>query len=182
MALDDFMETAADEQIAGADLGLVSELAQAQINAQRIVENLSAQLKTANADVHNLATVKLPEAMAEVGLLSLTLESGAVVSIRDEFGCSMVGDKKPEAMEYLDDVLGNGDLIKCSLIVLFSREDLIKAKTLNDYLETEGFDVKMSQSVHASSLKAWFKRNEEYHDTLPKSLFHTFLGQKAVIK
>lgn len=181
MALDDMLENAADEQIASADLGKISEIAQTQIDAQSQLKHLQEEAKKMSAIIHNIATIKLPEAMAEVGMTSFALESGAQVSIRDEFGCSMVADRKQEAMQFLVDE-DEADLIKCVVTLTFSGDEHDKAMELAERLEDEGFDAAVQQSVHASSLKAWFKRNDDYHDLMPQSLFHTFIGQKAVIK
>ena len=182
MSLEEMMQDAAAEQVAEADLGAISEIAQDQLNLQKEIENLEKLLATAKDTLNTFQTERLPNAMLEAGLTSLGLEGGATVSLTDTYGCSIIKDVKDNALNHLVNI-GHGDIIKCKVIVEFDRTEFEEALELEEELDGRGLTVYTERGVHHATLKSWFKNNPDVQEgVLPDTLFHTFLGQKATIK
>lgn len=138
------------------DLGEVSKLARALIDAEDAVTSAEEALKLLREHERAIREEDLPGAMEELGLKKITLSSGEVISTKLEVYASISEAMKGPAYKWLDDN-GFGGLIKTEVKAEFGREELEEAKALLAELEGQQYDCGIKQAVAPQTLKAWLK-------------------------
>lgn len=171
------------EELPAESLSLVSQLANELAAVQSQINNLNALLEEATEKLVGIEQRRLPEAMADLGLVQLTLDTGEQITVRQEFHASIPKARRTEAMRWLrDNELG--DLIKNELTVTFGKgEDAIADVTYQRMLtEFPDHAIETAQVVHPSTLKSLVKTQFESGAPLPEELFGVFIINRAIIK
>lgn len=175
-------EKAAKDQIASADLGTVSKLAEYQGELEQAKIDLQAQLNEVNEELNDIKHTRLPNAMLEVGLSELKLASGAKVTVKPFYSLAIKDkDNKEPAFQWLQDH-DAGDMIKVTVTAMFGPDRMADAIALANHLNEGGYDVAVTKDVHPMTLKSWLKNNADLADSIPESLFRVYVGQVANIK
>lgn len=163
------------------DLKQVAGLVRQQILLEQRVEDLTAELKRAQADLAQISGETLPAALAEHGLSELKMADGSKVTVATVISASISKERSDRAHQWLRDK-GFGDLIKNTVAVNFGKGEDDKANDLIRELVTEGYVVDQKEAVHPSTLKAFCKEQIENGKDIPSELFGIFIGQKTTIK
>lgn len=153
----------------------VTRLVQALIDAEDEAEKIGLMLKEANKKAQALREESLPSALQEFGVNQLRLETGQVITIKQDVYASIPKDGQQEAYAWLTDN-GHGGLIKSEVQVSFDRGELDKASTLVGRLEEEGFHPEFQEKVHPQTLKAFLREQIAAGVKIPMDLF----GARAV--
>lgn len=162
-------------------LTTISQLANRQLGLEREIENLEEQLKQKKEEHRQVSQVDLPEAMAEIGMASFTLDSGAKVNVKPFYNCSIPKDRYDEAMGWLRDN-GHGDLIKNTISVDFGKGEDVAAVQFKTSLQEQGTSYTDKTGVHPQTLRAFVREQVETGRPLPLDLLGVFIGQQTSIK
>lgn len=192
------------EDLPQPDLATVAESAQALKSAYAEKERLDEEAKRINADIMRIETVELPAAMKALGVVSWTLTSGDVITVKEEVHASISEPKELEALEWLR-VTGNESIIKRAVMISFGKGEDEVANALVEQLRGALPDNELvdKPTVHTSTLKAFVKeridlekalqpvpnnpdllRNDagELFEKIPRALFGIFIIDRAKIK
>lgn len=136
---------------------------------------LSEALKEKSAAVRRMSEEVIPAMLNELGVSSLELTSGAVVSTKMQLSASIPKSEKAlAAYEWLERN-GCSDIIKSSVTLDFGREHAIEAQGLAERLGAEYGSVAavtLSDKVHPSTLKATLKELLKQGVDVPVDLFN----------
>jgi hypothetical protein len=128
--------------------------------------DLSSRLDVKKADLRNFYEVLIPDKMDEVGIDKIGVPARGNhpafdIKIDTEFGASISAawdDARREAAFNWMIEHGHGDLIKTEVKVNFGKEDHDDALELCKIIDKKfDADVDMKETIHASTLKSWFK-------------------------
>jgi hypothetical protein len=158
----------------------LAELLVQRKEAQEAAEGLLSKLK---AEIMRLEREDLPALMAEVGLSTLTLESGQSISIKEEVEAKIAEANKSAAFAWLNE-RGFGGIIKTKVGIEFARgeHDVAVQATRAIAGIYPGHDVALDETVHPQTLKAFVKERLAAGDALPFDVFGVFTYSKAVVK
>lgn len=181
---EDAQESAKQMQATTAELTLVSNLAQIQLQRELDVARCEDALRDAKDALRQVSEVDLPEAMREVGIKTFTTTDGLLITVKPEVQCSIAVANRDAAYQWLIDN-DYGGIIKVDVSVHFDSGQQERAHKFADQLTKKGADVKLEQTVHAQTLKAFVK--ERIADTestvaFPLELFGARPYTKAVVK
>jgi len=150
------------DTVQDAKFSCISELATAQISAEKEVALLQLTLKKANIWLDQIKNKLLPDAMAEVGMDKFTLSDGrGSVTINQKTSASITADNKPEVFKWLREI-GEDSIIKSEVRISFGKGDLEKAETLVGELVAKGLDAFLNEDIHSSTLSAFVR--EKYSE------------------
>jgi hypothetical protein len=163
------------------DLKQVSGLVRQQLLLEQRVEDLTADLKKAQADLAHISGEALPAALAEHGLTELKMADGSKVTIATVISANITKDRANEAHDWLR-ANGHADLIKNTVSVSFGKGEDEKAAALISQLDLNGWEPDQKEAVHPSTLRAFCKEQIERGTAIPSELFGIYIGQKTTIK
>lgn len=172
----DWKNATTDDEMKG-----VSELAQRQVEAEKVVELLTERLNNAKETLRDIKERQLPEKMAEVGFSEIKLNNGVKIVIEDFYNAHISKANSEEAFDWLEKN-GFGDIIKHEVGVKFGKDQSIDAESVYDNLRAMGFTPYNNKGVHPSTLKAWVKEQiQNGNGDIPNETFGLFIGSRAKI-
>ncbi len=156
LSLDDINEAAAQAGPTDDQLKTVALLAARQLEQERAVEAAEKALKDAKAALQQTVTKDLPDAMRAVNMTSFKTADGLEVKIVDKVYANISEERSDAAHAWLREN-GYGDLIKNLVVADFKagEEELVDKLIELVVKEFPKTPLKRSESVHASTLKAW---------------------------
>jgi predicted mannosyl-3-phosphoglycerate phosphatase (HAD superfamily) len=163
------------------DLKQVAGLARQQLVLEQRVEDLTAELKRAQAELAHISGEALPAALAEHGLTELKMADGSKLTVATVISANISKERAYEAHDWLRSN-GHADLIKNTVSVSFGKGEDEKAAALISQLDAQGWATDQKEAVHPSTLKAFCKEQIERGTDIPSELFGIFIGQKTTIK
>ena len=169
------------EKLDQGDLTTVAGMARAIRDKEAEVNELEQKLKNEKRALMKLTDEDLPTMLAEIGLTSMKLDDGSEVSIKPQYGASILVDNRPAAYEWLR-VNGYDDIIKNTVACTFGRGEDDKASAFKSFAEKEGFFAEQNTGIHHTTLRAFVKERIENGDDFPMELFGAYVGQRAIIK
>ncbi|MGH0031694.1 MAG: hypothetical protein ACQGVC_18045 [Myxococcota bacterium] len=162
----------------------VAALAERMQRLEREIEDGEAALKRKRAELQQVRTGDLPDAMAEVGISEFRLADGSGVSVAP-FVSASLSQENPDRLKAMAWVTeqGDGAIIKHTIAVPFDRDSDADVETLKDLLREHGFGDRISEgvTVHPSTLRAYLKEKVADGAAVPLDLFRAFVGQAAKI-
>lgn len=166
-----------------ADLKAISGIASRAKEVEAEIDALEQQLKAKNAELEEIETKRLPDAMAAVGLKEFVLTDGSKITVKPEYHASIPKARKIEAFQFLRDN-EFGALIKNELAIEFGKGQDEMADEAYERLKGEFPDipVTLGESIHAQTLKALVKEQFESGSPLPEDLFGVHIITRAIIK
>lgn len=136
----------------------VASLARAMLDAEALVEIQTVALKAANERLRLLREETIPCVMEELGLDSLKLSTGQVLSVKQEVYVSLPKDEALRALAFDYLLTHDGaNLIKTEVTVQLDREQWDEAVKLCKQLEEDGYAPLLEQNVHPQTLKAFIR-------------------------
>jgi len=163
------------------DLKQVAGLARQQLVLEQRVEDLTADLKRAQAELAHISGEALPAALAEHGLTELKMADGSKLTVATVISANISKERAYDAHDWLRSN-GHADLIKNTVSVSFGKGEDEKAAALISQLDAQGWATDQKEAVHPSTLKAFCKEQIERGTDIPSELFGIFIGQKTTIK
>lgn len=148
----------------------ISEMARALVDAEEIVNHAEQKLKDAKERFRYLQEETIPAAMQELGLESLTLNTGEKLKVKQEVYASLTASNKPAAFQWLEEN-DFGGLIKVEVSVQYGKGEIETAVELCERLNGEGITAEMSQDVNAQTLKAFLREQIAAGAAIPMELF-----------
>ncbi len=169
------------EKLDQGDLTTVAGMARAIRDKEAEVNELEQKLKNEKRALMKLTDEDLPTMLAEIGLTSMKLDDGSEVSIKPQYGASILVDNRPAAYEWLREN-GYDDIIRNTVACTFGRGEDDKASAFKSFAEKEGFFAEQNTGIHHTTLRAFVKERIENGDDFPMELFGAYVGQRAIIK
>ncbi len=168
-------------EISNDALKQISNLAKPQQKAEREVAEEEEALETKKAYLRHVQEDLLPNAMAEAGMKSFTLDTGEKITVKDDIAASIPKENQLAAFSWLRSH-GYGDIIKHTVAVDFGKEEDEHARKLLSFCQENAFPATDKESVHAMTLKAFLKERMAAGVDIPLELFGAYPYSKAVIK
>lgn len=161
-------------------LKAISDLAEEQVQLEKALEAMEAQMATISDKLRNVREELLPSAMEAIGMSSFKLTDGTSITVDPFYNAKIPDDRQPEAFTWLRD--HNFDsLIKREFKLQFGKGEDKKAETLKLKLLKAGFNPTDKTSVHPQTLKAFVREQIEDGKPLPTDLFGVYVGKRAKI-
>lgn len=148
----------------------MSALARALLDAEAASKDAEQALKDAKERERVIREETIPSAMQELGLESLTLDTGQKLKVQQEVYASIPAANKQAAYRWLNEH-GFGGLIKVEVDASFGKGDQEKALELYNELTGRGLQASFDESVHAQTLKAFLKEQISQGNDIPLDLF-----------
>lgn len=158
----------------------VVALSQQQVRLEELIGESETALKDLREQLRRVAEEDLPSALAELGLKTITLDSGEKIDIREDFVVGIAEVNKPEAFNWLESK-GFGALVKTEVKVQFGKGELAKAQALLVTLGKKKLNVGLTRNVHWQTLKAFVVEQTRAARKIPLELFGAHPTTKAVI-
>jgi hypothetical protein len=157
-------------KLTDAELSIVSTLAHRQVEMEQDYATAEQALKDMKKQLDFLKQVELPNAMAELGVSSVILDSGEKIEVKEKYYASIPVEYRSEAFSWLtshdmDGVIKN--VVKCE----FGKGENSLAKAALQELTSLGFRPQQDMSVHPMTLKALVKDLFERGVEFPLEVF-----------
>lgn len=146
----------------------------------REVERAEASLKELKKHVEDIQRVLIPELMEELGMDSITTESGLKISIRHVVRASITDKNRDAAVawfrkEGLDRMLTNQFVLK------LKKGQAAQAEKLREKIEEIGLPYENKQTVHHSTLSSFVKERDAAGEETPDDVLNIFRYKEAKI-
>lgn len=151
-------------------LGKISKLADDMHNLDKKIAVQNLELKKLNEQRRQIAEEQLPELFNEVGMAELTTRSGLPLKLSNKVFTNISKDRKPKAIQWLDDN-GQGGMIKRCVIIDFDKTKEDKVKALLRLIGKGWPNNRVELDVHGSTVKAFVKRQLEEGKNIPQDIF-----------
>lgn len=148
----------------------LADAAKALVRANANVADIMEKLKAAKEAARLLSEETIPAALQELGVTTISLESGEKIIISQEVYASIPKDKKDDAFKWLN-ANGFGGLIKTIVKTSFGKGERDVALELARRLYSDGLDAAFEENVHPSTLKAFLKEQIKTGQPVPLHLF-----------
>jgi len=148
----------------------MKQLADALKDAESETEKAELKLKEVKERERMIREETIPSAMQELGLESITLDTGEKLSVKQEVYASIPAAGKSKAYAWLSEN-GFGGLVKVSVELQFGKGEQEEAVALTSELRERGLEVLAYEDVHASTLKAFLKEQISKGANIPLDLF-----------
>lgn len=143
-------------KLSDVELKIISTLAHRQVEMELDYSLAEQALKDMKQQLDFLRQVELPNAMAELGVASVVLDTGEKIEVKEKYYASIPAEKKKEAFEWLTSHNMEGvikNVVKCE----FGKGENTLAKAAMQELTSLGFRPQQDMSVHPMTLKALVK-------------------------
>lgn len=169
-------------------LNEVKALAERQSVLAQELEALESQVVAKKEELRQVAEEKLPTMLIEIGLPSLTLADGSVITVRDNIYASIDDSNRVAAHKWVRDH-GFGDLIKNTVSVVFGKGEDDDAKLLMSNIEVLASNgtikfgtLDQKEQIHNSTLRAFVKERLKSGSPFPGETFKLFEGKVAELR
>lgn len=166
--------------ITDEEFSLISKLAHKQVELESAIEQLEEALKKKKQELNDVRDRDLPNALAEVGVASVTLKNGAKISVKQEVYASIPEARAQAAFHWLrsNDF---GALIKNVISAEFGKGEDEAAIEAARLLAEGGFTPHQKESVHPMTLKAFLKEQVEKGTEVPLDLFGAYVVNRTKV-
>jgi hypothetical protein len=160
-------------ELDNAALAEVSALAQRQVKQEQALEKAEALLAKAKEDLKYTTEVLLPNAMVELGLSEIRLETGEFIQVERKITASISENHFSDAKDWL--VAHNLDgIIKHAVSLSFSKGEGAKAEKALTVLVEAGFTPQDKESIHYQTLNATVREQLGKGVDMPADIFGIF--------
>lgn len=148
---------------------------------QKEIEAIENTLSSRKEELRKLTEEEMPELFSEAGVSGIVLENGVSVQVDTSIHCSIPGERKDEAFEWLKSN-NHGDLIKNEFIVKFGRKEDNYVGSFRELAEKCGLKFSNKEKVEPMTLKAFIKEQMKSGTPVPQDLFGVFVRRVVNIK
>jgi len=171
----DYVEPTSEDSLAE-----LSRLADLQLEAQVEVERAKAALKDREKELREIAEVRIPELMEEMGIETFTTTSGVKISVKEAIRASILVANKGRAFRWLRDN-GHEALIKRIVKLQFGMGQDEQAQEAIDRLGPD-YDIDDDCKVEPMTLKKFVREMLEEGQEVPEDLFSVHRQRVSNIK
>lgn len=168
------------EALTGEAMNEVGQLAAEAVAVDQEIARLEILLEAERKRYALLVEKTLPETLARFGLSTLGLTNGRSIEIEEHVFCGITKENQQDAHKWLAENKF-GDIIKREVKLPFAKGADKEYGELIDLVKKHGFSYSAQESVHASTLKAWVKRELAKGTNIPVDLFSIFKKKIAKI-
>ena len=171
-----------EDTIGGNMMASLVALADIQEAAESEVERLKLLLEEATANVRRMSEFEIPKLLD--GLEGkINLPDGRTITVQEKIRTSVSGDRKPRAMQWLEDN-GHGAIVKRRMTIDLSKDQEELAEKIRDALEAldEAVLFKEDKNVAWQTLDAFVKEQLTDGVDIPLELFGVYHQKIAKIK
>ena len=154
----------------------LSALVAEQLKWENTVAILEESTKNAKKEMREISELILPELFAEMGLDSVTTDTGDKVSVKPMFFPKVTDEN--EFFRWLDE-MGHGDIVKTEVSASFGKGEHLEAREAFERIADLG--ATLGQKVHPQTLKAFVRELSEKGKDLTDSLDLVVI-KKTIIK
>lgn len=169
------------------ELSAIRDLATELYKADRDLAKLEEAVVAKKAEIDALTTVRIPAALAAVGMKGFDLEAGFRVEVEDVVKGSILIENKPRAYAWLD--AHNHPIVKRVVTVSFGRDESAWAKKfLADMAKRKKpLRAEIKESIHDGTLQKFTKEMIEKEragelppgEVLPRDLIGVYEAKRA---
>ena len=178
---DMFEQDAGALQIADDKLAGIAQLAKRAKILEKEIEDAEALLSEKQDGYKRLTEETLPEAFAELGLKSFTMDDGSKIEVKQFYSATISKARQAEAYAWLREH-GYDDIIKNTVSVQFGRGEDEDAGRMIGVIRGNGWVPEQAEKIESQTLKAWVREMVEQGVEFPTELFGAYVGMKAKIK
>jgi len=158
----------------------LSELCAQQVRIDEDIKHLEEALKLKSSLRRKLSQEIIPAKMSELGLESISLDSGEVIKVKQLIQASIPVKHREVAFQWLRDN-GHGDLIKNQVSATFGKGEDNAASDFLNKVEALGLQPQQKVWVEPMTLKAFVREQVTKGSELPMETFGVFVGAETKI-
>lgn len=162
-------------------LGELGKLAIQQLDLEKELEKLGAELAVVTAKHREISERKIPDLMQQLGGITKLTIQGFELKVVKVYGASISEQYRDAAFTWLREHQHDA-LIKNDVIAKFGKGEDKAAAQFIQLVMSEGYEVEQKKYVHPQTLKAFVKEQIEKGVDLPQDVFGVFTGYKTTIK
>lgn len=169
------------------ELSAIRDLAAELYKAERALAKLEEDVVAKKAEIDALTTVRIPAALAAVGMTGFDLEAGFRVEIEDVVKGSILIENKPRAYAWLDE--HGHHIIKRVFTVSFGKDESAWAEKFRRDLakRKKPLRAEIKESIHDGTLQKFTKEMVEKEragelppdELLPRELIGVYEAKRA---
>lgn len=186
--LDDFEEDAELDAKFAIEEGSsenVAALLQYQIRLEDHIEKLEAKVSQRKQELRALTETTIPEAFVAAGMSGFTVSQGWEVVVEPFVYTSFTQKMDPavraQAFKWLRDTK-NDAIISNVVSASFGKGEDQKAQIAVQLLAEKGISATATESIHASRLQSFIRKELEANRNVPLELFNAHTGTRSKIK
>jgi hypothetical protein len=147
-----------------------------------VIQTMEEDLAAAKSLRHRIATITLPEKMAELQITEVTI-GNRTVELNDLVAGSLPKDqgKRKLALDYLETIEGGG-IVKTKLSVDFPKHQREDARKIAAWLKEQGVVPDVKEDVHAQTLMSFVRNKLKNGDPIEPERLGVFVGKIVKIK
>lgn len=169
-------EAALKEIPAEEKLMSLSKLGLEQFNLEQEINAIETMLDEKKKAHRELAEVKIPELLDELGFDEFKLSNGVKVSVQPYYSAKITDMKAYEWLEQNK----HADIIKGEVSIPFPKGyDKAKLKAIYNIAKEFGLQADIGEQVHPSTLRAWVKDMVQTGQIFPRELFNVYVGKRT---
>lgn len=151
-------------------LGKISKLADEMHALDKKIAEAELKTKQLRETHRQISEEQLPELFEQVGMKELKTRSGLPLKLKNKVFTNISKGRKPIAIAWLDDN-GQGGMVKRSVIIDFDKTQEDKVEALLRLIGKGWPNNRTELDVHASTVKAFVKRQLEEGKVIPLDIF-----------
>jgi hypothetical protein len=151
-------------------LGKISTLADEMHDLDKQIAASELKTKQLKEEHRQIAEEQLPELFEQVGMSELKTRKGLPLQLKNKVFTNISKGRKPKAIAWLDDN-GQGGMVKRNVIIEFDKTKEEKVKALLRLIGKGWPNHRVELDVHASTVKAFVKRQLEEGEDIPLDIF-----------
>ena len=168
------------------DLTTVKEKAKELRDSYLQKQDIEAQLQQVDKRITDIERSELPDLFSQVGVSRIDVEPdgnhpGFVAERKTVYTAKIPDEHRQDAFEWLEQQ-GHGDLVKSVINIIFGMQEHDKRLAVMKLLSDHGIEFYNNESVHASTLKAFVKREIQAGRIIPQDLLGVFIFDEVKIK
>lgn len=152
------------------DLQQISAMSAMMVELERQIAEQEGLLSDMKERFRVVKEETIPMSMQELGLESIKLTSGEMLTVTQEVYASIPVANRQQAYNWLDQH-DFGGMIKTLVSAQFDKGEQERAAGVVLALREQGVDAELTQSVHAQTLKAFIKEQMAAGTDIPLDLF-----------
>lgn len=163
-----------------AALDSISKLADHQLQLEETLAHLEKLAKDVKYKLEKVSQESIPSKMAELGIKSIELDSGAKLTVSKKYIGSIKKDNLDVALKWFIETKRAG-VVTPKVVVDVSKGELARAEVYVEKMKEAGIPVHLEPSVHYQTLRAVTRELYESGDEIPEWL-NTHVVDETKIK
>jgi len=167
--------------VSGEKLNAVNHWLNEQLRLEDLKESLEAQLVQCNKDLEEVSTKRLPDALTEAGCSMFKTPDEFTVKVEPQYFAAVTKGNEAEFYDWMADHHHDG-VVNTDVVIPLGKGAHDQGKELVNLLSSylSRNDVKLSESVHWATLRAFAKEQTLANNELPKCLSVHYVNRAKI--